>query len=114
MILSVAFRIEIIHVNLIVLVWNHRFFPANTGMSYNSEPKKALDSPWRKDFSQSIRNLRIEVRREDDVKLQDHPPLLKWVSVLGHPLALNLLKVTSLDDFSCDNIGSVINISIEK
>ena len=72
-----------------------------------NQKKKALDLPWRKDFSQSISHLRVEVGREDHVELEDHPPLLKWVSVLRHSLALNLLQVASLDDFSCDNIGSV-------
>ena len=31
-ILSVGLRVEIIYVNLIVVVWDHRLFPANTGM----------------------------------------------------------------------------------
>ena len=31
-ILSVGLRVEIIYVNLIVVVWDHRLFPANTRM----------------------------------------------------------------------------------
>lgn len=63
-----------------------------------------MDLPCRKDFSQSISNLGVEIGREDHVELEDHPPLLEWVSVLRHPLALDLLQVASLDDFSYDNI----------
>ena len=103
MVLSVVLRVEIIHVNLIVLVGNHWLVPAIAGISINSEYKKTRDLRCRQDFSQSIRNLGVEVRREDHVKLQDHPPLLKWVSVLWHPLSLDLLQVASLDDFSYHN-----------
>ena len=110
MILPVVLRIEIIHVNLVVLVRDHRLFPANDGILIKlGSPKKTQDSPWRKGFSQSIRNLGVEVRREDHVELQDHPPLLKWVSVLWHPLSLNLLQVAGLDDFPYDSISLVLN-----
>merc|ERR1719266_3107789 len=85
-ILSVALRIEIIHVNLVMFIWDHGFFP------------------WRKDFSQSISNLGVEVGREDHVELEDHPPLLKRVSVLWHSLSLDLLQVASLDDFSSNSL----------
>merc|ERR1719340_276165 len=91
--LSIALRVKIIHVNLVVVVRNHRLFP------------------WRKDFRQSISNLGVEVGREDHVELEDHPPLLKWVSVLRHSLALNLLQVASLDDFSSNSLddeGSIV------
>merc|ERR1719340_181275 len=91
--LSIALRVKIIHVNLVVVVRNHRLFP------------------WRKDFRQSISNLGVEVGREDHVELQDHPPLLEWVSVLRHALTLNLLQVASLDDFSSNSLddeGSIV------
>ena len=71
--------------------------------------QKSGDLPWRKDFSQSISNLGVEAGREDHVELQDHSSLLEWVSVLWHPLSLNLLQVAGLDDFPYDSISLVLN-----
>merc|ERR1719403_663066 len=75
-----------VDVDLIVVIWDH-------GLLH-----------WRQNFSKSFSNFGVQHRREDHIKLEDHPPLLERVPVLWHALALDLLQVASLDDLSSNSL----------
>ena len=103
--LPVVLGVEIIDVDLVVVVWYHGLLTEIRGRCNKYVGYTDCNLRWRKNFRQSISNFGVQHGREDHVKLKDHPPLLEWVPVLRHALALDLLQVTSLDDFSCENIS---------
>jgi len=105
--LPVVLGIEIVDVDLIVVIWDHGLLPeqwrSNIGLS-----RSIINLHWRQ--SKSFSNFGVQHRREDHIKLEDHPPLLERVPVLWHALALDLLQVASLDDLSWERVS----ISIQE
>ena len=91
MTLPVVLGIEIVDVDLIVVIWDHGLLPeqwrSNIGLS-----RSIVNLHWRQNFSKSFSNFGVQHRREDHIKLEDHPPLLERVPVLWHALAPDLFE----------------------